>query len=124
MKYLFLPSSSGGLILHGAVQQRHSVCLSNNQLITFSLSSSGGGLILDRAVELFSGITVFAPVMNGAGGNLVAIQVLSVPIELAFFVVVKYSLIILGGGVGGGGGGIGNISVLTSLLTKSIFFQF
>jgi len=38
------------------------------------LISSGGGLILDHAVEIFSGITVFAPVMNGAGGNLVAIQ--------------------------------------------------
>ena len=37
--------------------------------------STGGGAILDKAVEHFSGITVFAPVMNGAGGNLVAIQV-------------------------------------------------
>jgi len=38
------------------------------------LISSGGGLILDHAVEHFKGFTVFAPVMNGAGGNLVAIQ--------------------------------------------------
>jgi len=38
------------------------------------LISTGGGAILDKAVEHFSGITVFAPVMNGAGGNLVAIQ--------------------------------------------------
>lgn len=38
------------------------------------LISTGGGTILDRAMEHFSGITVFAPVMNGAGGNLVAIQ--------------------------------------------------
>jgi len=37
--------------------------------------SSGGGLILDHAVVIFKGITVFQPVMNGAGGNLVAIQV-------------------------------------------------
>jgi hypothetical protein len=39
------------------------------------LFSSGGGLILDHAVGLFKGITIFQPVMNGAGGNLVAIQV-------------------------------------------------
>jgi solute carrier family 41 len=38
------------------------------------LISTGGGAILDKAVEHFSMITVFAPVMNGAGGNLVAIQ--------------------------------------------------
>merc|ERR1711949_47481 len=38
------------------------------------LISSGGGMILDRAVTTFRGIAVFSPVMNGAGGNLVAIQ--------------------------------------------------
>jgi len=38
------------------------------------LISSGGGLILHRAVENFTAIAMFAPVMNGAGGNLVAIQ--------------------------------------------------
>eukprot|EP00088_Acartia_fossae_P040811 TRINITY_DN42553_c0_g1_i1.p1 TRINITY_DN42553_c0_g1~~TRINITY_DN42553_c0_g1_i1.p1 ORF type:complete len:475 (-),score=113.76 TRINITY_DN42553_c0_g1_i1:1284-2708(-) len=38
------------------------------------LISTGGGFILDKAVEHFRGITMFAPVMNGAGGNLVAIQ--------------------------------------------------
>ena len=38
------------------------------------LISSGGGLILHRAVESFTAIAMFAPVMNGAGGNLVAIQ--------------------------------------------------
>ena len=41
----------------------------------YFLFSSGGGLILDHAVGLFKGITIFQPVMNGAGGNLVAIQV-------------------------------------------------
>ena len=36
--------------------------------------SSVGGLILDQAVSKFSGIAVFQPVMNGVGGNLVAVQ--------------------------------------------------
>jgi len=36
--------------------------------------SSGGGLVLEKAVDTFKGIAVFSPVMNGAGGNLVAIQ--------------------------------------------------
>jgi len=38
------------------------------------LVSSGGGLILDYAVAKFHGIAVFQPVMNGVGGNLVAVQ--------------------------------------------------
>ena len=38
--------------------------------------SSGGGVILHTAVDNFPAIAMFAPVMNGAGGNLVAIQVL------------------------------------------------
>lgn len=36
--------------------------------------SSCGGVILDYAVGVFSGIAVFQPVMNGVGGNLVAVQ--------------------------------------------------
>ena len=36
--------------------------------------SSAGGLILDYAQEVFNGIAVFQPVMNGVGGNLVAVQ--------------------------------------------------
>ena len=38
------------------------------------LISSVGGLILDLAVVKFHGIAVFQPVMNGVGGNLVAVQ--------------------------------------------------
>ena len=38
------------------------------------LLSSGGGLILEYAVDAFNGIAVFQPVMNGVGGNLVAVQ--------------------------------------------------
>lgn len=36
--------------------------------------SSAGGLILDFAVQTLSGVAVFQPVMNGVGGNLVAVQ--------------------------------------------------
>lgn len=36
--------------------------------------SSSGGLILDFAVDKYYGIAVFSPVMNGVGGNLVAVQ--------------------------------------------------
>ncbi|CAN7988846.1 unnamed protein product, partial [Ixodes hexagonus] len=36
--------------------------------------SSVGGCILDAAVTRFSGLAVFQPVINGVGGNLVAIQ--------------------------------------------------
>uniref|UniRef100_A0A1W7R9K8 Solute carrier family 41 member 1 n=1 Tax=Hadrurus spadix TaxID=141984 RepID=A0A1W7R9K8_9SCOR len=36
--------------------------------------SSIGGCILDFAVERFHGIAVFQPVINGVGGNLVAVQ--------------------------------------------------
>lgn len=36
--------------------------------------SSAGGMILDFAVSRFTGIAVFQPVINGVGGNLVAVQ--------------------------------------------------
>ncbi|XP_013400645.1 solute carrier family 41 member 1-like [Lingula anatina] len=36
--------------------------------------SSVGGLILDYAVTHFHGLAVFQPVINGVGGNLVAVQ--------------------------------------------------
>ena len=36
--------------------------------------SSAGGMILDFAVSRFKGIAVFQPVINGVGGNLVAVQ--------------------------------------------------
>lgn len=38
------------------------------------LVSSMGGLILDFMVSRFEGIAVFQPVINGVGGNLVAVQ--------------------------------------------------
>ncbi|XP_018578440.1 solute carrier family 41 member 1-like [Anoplophora glabripennis] len=38
------------------------------------LISSMGGLILDFMVSRFQGIAVFQPVINGVGGNLVAVQ--------------------------------------------------
>ncbi|KAG8177875.1 hypothetical protein JTE90_004269 [Oedothorax gibbosus] len=36
--------------------------------------SSAGGCILDLAIAKFKGIAVFQPVINGVGGNLVAVQ--------------------------------------------------
>ncbi|KAK2168291.1 hypothetical protein LSH36_18g03047 [Paralvinella palmiformis] len=46
--------------------------LPNNEYV-FAISSVGG-LILDFAVSSFRGIAVFQPVINGVGGNLVAVQ--------------------------------------------------
>ena len=42
--------------------------------MSFCSLFSTGGLILDFAVDKFYGIAVFNPVMNGVGGNLVAVQ--------------------------------------------------
>lgn len=33
-----------------------------------------GGMILDQAVDNFSGFVVFQPIVNGIGGNLVSVQ--------------------------------------------------
>ncbi|KAI1708410.1 divalent cation transporter domain-containing protein [Ditylenchus destructor] len=38
------------------------------------LISSGGGYIMEQAVEAYPNIPVFQPVINGVGGNLVAVQ--------------------------------------------------
>ena len=43
-------------------------------VILSMLLSSAGGLILEFALDTFNGIAVFQPVMNGVGGNLVAVQ--------------------------------------------------
>jgi len=70
--FLILP-----LFLYMAWNNKHTVEVLQTgwtPVLMAMLISSGGGLILDHAVEIFKGITVFAPVMNGAGGNLVAIQ--------------------------------------------------
>lgn len=33
-----------------------------------------GGLVLDQAVNVFTGFVVFQPIINGIGGNLVSVQ--------------------------------------------------
>lgn len=33
-----------------------------------------GGLVLDKAVDEYSGFVVFQPIINGIGGNLVSVQ--------------------------------------------------
>ncbi|ESO84259.1 hypothetical protein LOTGIDRAFT_184369 [Lottia gigantea] len=43
-------------------------------ILSAMLISSAGGLILDFTVKTFDGIAVFQPVINGVGGNLVAVQ--------------------------------------------------
>lgn len=43
-------------------------------VISSMVISSVGGLILDFTVSNFKGIAVFQPVINGVGGNLVAVQ--------------------------------------------------
>lgn len=43
-------------------------------VISAMMISSLGGLILDFAVSSYKGIAVFQPVINGVGGNLVAVQ--------------------------------------------------
>ncbi|KRY37028.1 Solute carrier family 41 member 2 [Trichinella spiralis] len=43
-------------------------------IICSMLISSGSGFILGRSVTQFKGIAVFQPIINGIGGNLVAIQ--------------------------------------------------
>ena len=39
-----------------------------------SISPSGGGLVLSKAVSRWKGIAIYSPIINGVGGNLVAVQ--------------------------------------------------
>ena len=63
------------------------MCVANGNPVTKEVLSSGwspvlaamgisslGGLILDYTVATYKGIAVFQPVINGVGGNLVAVQ--------------------------------------------------
>eukprot|EP00057_Strongylocentrotus_purpuratus_P032842 XP_789072.1 PREDICTED: solute carrier family 41 member 1 [Strongylocentrotus purpuratus] len=43
-------------------------------VITAMLISSIGGLVLDIAIRTNEGVAVFSPVINGVGGNIVAVQ--------------------------------------------------
>ncbi|XP_031550901.1 solute carrier family 41 member 1-like [Actinia tenebrosa] len=45
-----------------------------NPVLSAMVISSSGGLVLDYAVSSYHGIAVFSPVVNGVGGNLVAVQ--------------------------------------------------
>ncbi|CAH1098924.1 unnamed protein product [Psylliodes chrysocephalus] len=44
-------------------------------VITALMISGTGGLILDMGVDEFNGYTIFQPIINGIGGNLVSVQV-------------------------------------------------
>merc|ERR1719443_2521351 len=70
--FLVLP-----VLLYLSYKNEHTclvLCTGWTPVLSAMLISSGGGLILDKAVDSFKRIAVFSPVMNGAGGNLVAIQ--------------------------------------------------
>ena len=69
---LFLPVC--GWVAYRCPETRSVLCYGWFPVIIAMLISSGGGLILDLAVVRFPGIAVFQPVMNGVGGNLVAVQ--------------------------------------------------
>ncbi|KAJ8912441.1 hypothetical protein NQ315_006108 [Exocentrus adspersus] len=43
-------------------------------VLTALVISGSGGLVLDSAVDQFSGYEVFQPIINGIGGNLVSVQ--------------------------------------------------
>lgn len=43
-------------------------------VITSLFISGSGGIVLDAAVDRFSGYAVFQPIINGIGGNLVSVQ--------------------------------------------------
>lgn len=51
-------------------------------VITAMIISSVGGLILDFTVSTFKGVAVFQLVINGVGGNLVAVQASRISTEL------------------------------------------
>ncbi|XP_018578855.1 solute carrier family 41 member 1-like [Anoplophora glabripennis] len=53
-----------------------------NPVITAMIISSVGGLILDFTVSTFKGVAVFQLVINGVGGNLVAVQASRISTEL------------------------------------------
>jgi solute carrier family 41 len=51
------------------------MCIVYHLMASFCVGTcSVGGLILDFMVVRFEGIAVFQPVINGVGGNLVAVQ--------------------------------------------------
>jgi len=62
------------LVAHGNPFTRHVLYYGWSPVISAMAISSIGGIILDFAVSRFSGIAVFQPVINGVGGNLVAVQ--------------------------------------------------
>lgn len=53
-----------------------------NPVISAMLISSVGGLVLDFTVSQFKGVAVFQLVINGVGGNLVAVQASRISTEL------------------------------------------
>ena len=70
--FLLLPA-----LLYISYKNEHTclvLCTGWTPVLLAMLISSAGGKILDWGVGQFRGLAVFSPVMNGAGGNLAAIQ--------------------------------------------------
>ncbi|KAL3289437.1 hypothetical protein HHI36_022862 [Cryptolaemus montrouzieri] len=68
-----------------ASKEKHSqevLCTGWTPVITAMIISSIGGLILDYTVAKYKGVAVFQLVINGVGGNLVAVQASRISTEL------------------------------------------
>jgi len=63
-----------GWFAYRCVETRPVLYTGWSPVVVGMMISSGGGFILGLAVSKFHGIAIFQPFMNGAGGNLVAVQ--------------------------------------------------
>lgn len=61
-------------ICHHNIYTKHILYNGWNPVISAMVISSVGGVILDYTVATYKGIAVYNPVINGVGGNLVAVQ--------------------------------------------------
>ena len=57
-------------------------CINMYAIVMLFSSCSAGGFILDFTVSMNPGIAVFNPVINGVGGNLVAVQASRISTQL------------------------------------------
>ncbi|CAG7821212.1 unnamed protein product, partial [Allacma fusca] len=82
---LYLLSTPLWIYLTSKHKQTREVLTSGWAPVLFAMViSSLGGLILDFTVKIFNGVAVFQPVINGVGGNLVAVQASRISTSLHF----------------------------------------
>lgn len=72
--FFFLILPLWGVISHKNCYTRDVFHYGWSPVITAMIISSCGGLVLDVAIRKNPGVAVFSPVINGVGGNLVAVQ--------------------------------------------------